>query len=136
MNAQLAPLTVPTCPYCWKCSVLVDGRAIYPGRPDLRQKLFWACVSCEAWVGCHPGTKAALGRLANASLRKLKHEVHEVFDPHWISAPDRKAARTRAYARLAQEMGLPPEQCHIGMFDEERCRAALAVVNQWNASQT
>ncbi len=34
-------------------------------------------------VGCHPGTKNSLGRLANAELRKWKSIAHRVFDPLW-----------------------------------------------------
>lgn len=60
----------PTCPYCGKDSVLVNGHVIYPHRPDLLEKKFYWCKPCDAYVGCHPGTANPLGRLANAELRR------------------------------------------------------------------
>ena len=109
------------CDYCGLEAFLVQGAGIYPHRPDLHDKLFWACQHCQAWVGCHPGTDEPLGRLANAELRKAKMAVHREFDPVWKS---RKVSRTKAYERLARAMGIDPEKCHIGMFDLDQCRAA------------
>lgn len=33
-------------------------------------------------------------------------------------------ARRRTYAFLAARLGIPPEDCHVGAFDLEQCRAA------------
>lgn len=117
------------CDYCGKEATLVTGMELYPHRPDLYYKPFWTCAPCEAWVGCHPNTDQPLGRLANAELRKAKMAVHRKFDPVWKS---RTVSRTKAYERLARAMGLTAEQCHIGMFDLEQCRAAAkAMANGW-----
>ena len=121
----------PTCPYCGAPSQLTSGVHIYPHRPDLAEKRFYECRPCAAYVGCHPGSTTPLGRLANAELRRWKQRVHAAFDPHWRRAKDPKHARTMAYARLAREMGIPPSECHTGIFDVERCRAALAVIQKW-----
>lgn len=118
------------CPYCQQPASLVGGRAIYPHRPDLYGKRFYQCVPCGAWVGCHDGTQRALGRLANAELRRAKQSVHAAFDPHWRGVK-KKHARFRAYRRLARELGIPMEECHVGMFDVERCKAALLLVQAW-----
>jgi len=122
--------TPPVCPYCGAPSQLTTGRHVYPHRPDLADKRFYECRPCGAYVGCHPGTDRALGRLANAELRRWKQRVHAAFDPHWRRARD-PYARSRAYRRLADDLGIPPAECHTGMFDIERCRAALAAIETW-----
>lgn len=126
---------VPCCPYCTGAAALVTGAEIYPHRPDLREKKFWACTPCDAYVGCHPPAKVKggglndgtvpLGRLANAELRGLKQRAHAAFDPLWRSGP---MSRTQAYAWLASALGTPPSKTHIGMFDEAQCRAVIEAV--------
>ena len=122
--------TTPICPYCGAPSQLTTGAHVYPHRPDLASKRFYECRPCGAYVGCHPGTERPLGRLANAELRRWKQRVHSVFDPFW-KLDRRSHARSLAYARLARDMGIPREECHTGMFDIDRCRHALAVMQTW-----
>jgi len=116
------------CAYCDTVAPLVFGREVYPHRPDLYAKPFYACHPCGAWVGCHPGTTKPLGRLANAELRRAKMGVHERLDPLWRSG---KAKRSTVYARLADRLGIAPQECHVGMFDIDRCRAATAILTSW-----
>lgn len=129
----------PICPYCSRPAVRVGGNVIYPHREDLHDKQFWLCEPCDAYVGCHaPGSYSwqggvkvvhtgsePLGRLADARLRRLKSHMHARFDPLWKS---RRIDRRGAYALLAQELAIPVEQCHIGMFDEELCLRALNLI--------
>jgi hypothetical protein len=82
----------------------------------------WECDGCQAWVGCHPGTWRPLGRLANHTLRKLKRQVHEAFDPIWKSGA---VTRGEAYHLLAVTMGLHDSQAHVGMMDEETAARAI-----------
>lgn len=122
------------CPYCDQSARLVDGLWVYPHRPDLKEKMFWMCDPCDAWVGCHKAKKKGgrgdgtipLGRLANSRLRKLKQEAHKVFDPLWKNGPFRN--RTMAYRWLAQQLKLSYADCHIGMFDDERCLQVIEIV--------
>ena len=123
--------TTLICPYCGAPAQLTTGRYVYPHRPDLAAKRFYACRPCAAYVGCHPGSDRPLGRLADEELRRWKRRVHAAFDPHWKTGGG--AARSRAYARLAREMGIPAAECHTGMFDLARCKAALTVVQGWGA---
>lgn len=117
----------PTCDYCGEKSERVTGRVIYPHRPDLYHKIFYRCPgTCDAYVGCHPGTDKALGRLANAELRRAKNEAHAAFDPIWRS---RTMKRAEAYRWLRHELGMTAEACHIGMFDVATCRRVVAAVN-------
>lgn len=113
------------CPYCCGEAELVTGQAIYPHRPDLAHKRFYRCHSCDAYVGCHPGTTKPLGRLANASLRQAKQRAHKSFDPLWKTG---RMKRGQAYAWLAQQLGIPKQDCHIGMFDEDTCERVVRIV--------
>ena len=119
------------CHYCNQPAKLVGGDVIYPHRPDLASKKFWHCAPCGAYVGCHPGTTRNLGILAKGELRTLKSRVHAAFDPIWRSKQKR---RSEAYAWLREGLGIPAEECHVGMFDEARCRAALAFLSSQSTS--
>lgn len=112
------------CDYCGNPAPLVTGREVYPHRPDLYAKRFYRCQPCGAWVGCHPGTRRPLGRLANAELRRAKMVAHEAFDPLWRNG---SGNRTSRYRWLAEQLGIKPEDCHIGMFDEAMCRRVVDV---------
>lgn len=104
----------------------------------------YACIPCDARVGVHRLTLKPLGRLADANLRALKIEAHEAFDPLWRDLANaypelpvdcipyhiHRIARTRAYEWLAREMGITPERCHIGAFDEAQCRRAVAIIER------
>lgn len=128
--------TPPSCPYCKAPARYLHSSAeIYNGR---NFGPVWACVPCDAWVGCHSGTTKPLGRLADWRLRRWKRAVHAVFDPIWQKrlelkrATDptytQKHARGGRYKRLAELMGIPRTECHIGMFDIQRCRHAIAII--------
>lgn len=139
----------PFCDYCGQPAVLVTGAAIYRGRPDLADLFFWQCAPCDAYVGCHregsgpPDGKRSdgtmpLGRLADAQLRMWKSNLHIVFDGHWkrqaagMSKNQARLLRNAAYARLAAALTIPVDQCHIGMFDIPRCKAAIAICRAWS----
>lgn len=124
--------TTLICPYCGAPSQLTTGAHVYPHRPDLAPKRFYECRPCGAYVGCHPGSDRPLGRLADAELRRWKQRVHAAFDPHWKIGRG-AYARSRAYARLARDMGIPAAECHTGMFDLARCKAALTAIQGWGA---
>ncbi|MDS4028615.1 MAG: zinc-finger-containing protein [Candidatus Contendobacter sp.] len=112
------------CPYCGAVAGKVNGRVIYPHRPDLYHKAFYQCPPCDAYVECHPGTDRPLGRLANAELRRAKSAAHAAFDPLWKQGP---WTRKQAYSWLAKQLGIAAEECHIGHFDIEQCRRVVTV---------
>jgi hypothetical protein len=126
---------VVICPYCDKPAKLATGADIYPHRSDLVDKVFWRCVPCDAWVGCHPkhrkwsptGT-TPLGRLANAELRREKQRAHAAFDPLWRSGEMR---RTEAYQWIAGQLGMSPANCHIGLLGVDGCKAVVAAVKEF-----
>ncbi len=116
------------CPYDLTKTVLVGSEEIYGS--DNYPGNYWLCPTCRAYVGCYAESDRALGRVANAELRKWKNRAHEVFDALWRkSAFDKRtsfsAARSRGYQWLSQQMKLPPEQTHIGMFDVKQCQTVV-----------
>jgi zinc-finger-containing domain len=98
----------------------------------------WACLDCDAWVGCHSGTHKPLGRLADKELRQWKMHVHRYFDPIWEARLARKRsadpkytkamARGGRYKALSLILGIPQQECHIGMFDVSRCCQAVEAI--------
>jgi hypothetical protein len=59
--------------------------------------------------------------------------AHALFDVFWKAAIVHRGwkkgrARGAAYAWLAEQMGIPPEECHIGMFDLDRCAKAIDIL--------
>ncbi len=116
------------CPYCQAEACQTIGTEIYPHRSDLAHLAFYICRACQAYVGCHKGTTNPLGRLANAELRKAKSLAHREFDPIWR---DGGMSRSEAYLFLSQELGIPPKECHIGMFDLAQCAKVSQVVQSY-----
>ena len=118
-----------TCQYCGLPAKLVGGNAIYPHRPDLQSLKFYLCRPCNAYVGCHEGTDRAKGSLADAPTREARKRAHAAFDPLWINAKNhRSKTRRNAYKWLSSALGIPAEQTHIGMFDEEMCNKVVQAV--------
>ena len=108
------------CPYCNGSTEYVDSSEVY----GKSYGMVYYCAPCRAWVGVHKGTDIALGRLANGELRKLKIEVHNNLDILW-KPEQRTMTRKQAYRWLADKMGLPIEETHIGMFSEDQCKEAI-----------
>ena len=130
-------MTNVICQYCRNTADRVTGREIYPHRKDLCGKIFYRCVDCDAYVGCHPGTAEPLGVLANAELRKWKQATHSAFDPIWMERLSKKKAadpkytkgmaRGGRYKKLAELLGISKTECHIGMFDVKTCKLAIEI---------
>lgn len=127
------PERVVLCDYCQREAEYIENSSvIYGAGRDFGP--VWRCAPCGAWVGCHrrksPGRWTPLGRLANAELRKAKSAAHAAFDPMWRAKMrrdgcDQSTARSAAYRWLSAVLGIPKEQCHIGMFDVEFCRQVV-----------
>lgn len=120
------------CPYCGEKVDLVNGRKIYPHRPDLENKMFYLCQPCNAYVGCHPRSTKPLGYLADSNLRKLRSYAHEFFDPLWKNKIFK--TRTKAYKWLSQGLGIPQEETHIAMFNEKQCNDVIKLVMEYRKS--
>ena len=106
----------PVCPYCGSITELRTGAEIYPRHPDLAGRLFYACVPCDAWVGCHDDGRP-LGTPANAALRAERRKTHQVFDRLWQGG---FMTRSQAYRLIAEWIG-DSENAHIGASTAETC---------------
>lgn len=65
-------------------------------------------------------------------IRQAKQDAHAAFDVLWRAKwkrdlCDKHEARGAGYRWLAEQLGIPAEQCHIGMFDVETCKRATAI---------
>lgn len=111
----------PICPYCQTRGVLIDSAELYHGKS---YGWAWNCPKCpRVYVGCHKGTQEPLGRMANAELRQAKMDAHASFDRLWKRG---MMSRSNAYRWLQRAMGMD-EPAHIGEFDLEQCRRAIAL---------
>ena len=126
------------CPYCGVNAELVDSTRVY--RRSYGK--LWLCQPCQAWVGVHKDSRSnrPKGSLAKESLRKLRIEAHAVFDPTWgellEQGVSRRKARKLLYTRLADSLGIDFDECHIGMFDEDRCKRAIKICLGWQKAAT
>lgn len=110
------------CDYCGQTAQFVNSSEVY----RVSYGMIYYCPACQAWVGVHKGTDKPLGRLANARLRELKKSAHKAFDPLWKRGAMK---RDQAYIWLAQQMAIPFDQAHIGLFDIAECQKAIKICN-------
>lgn len=118
------------CPYCNKETELVDSKEIYKNRS---YGFAYLCRDCNAYVGCHKGTKIPLGLPANEETRNWRMKAHAMFDPLWkvdttnnlITKSDR---RKLLYKQVSELMHLESYQTHIAMFNEEQCRILINLI--------
>lgn len=125
-------MSAPLCIECGETSRLVDGRTIYPHRPDLYDKWFYLC-RCGAYCGCHRGTKDALGYPAGALTRRARSAAHAAFDQLWQTGTFR---RGEAYGWLARKMKMTREECHIGMMTADEAKQVVALAQKLQATPT
>lgn len=111
------------CDYCGRRAEFVDSKVIY----GKSYGMVYLCRPCDAYVGVHKGSDVPLGRLANAELRYWKKAAHAAFDPLWQYGRF-KHHRNAAYRWLSDQMQLPVEKTHIGMFDIDQCKAAIQII--------
>jgi len=116
-------IKTPKCPHCNQLAKLVTGEVIYPHRPDLHDRHFYMCKECDAYVGCHRGTKYPLGQLANKKLRSLRMEAHEAFDEIWKG----RMSRSEGYKWLAFHMSMSATECHIGKMGVKNCWKVIKI---------
>lgn len=62
--------------------------------------------------------------LVSAETHKARSEAHKAFDPIWRNPPVKTWGVTRsvAYMLLAEELGIPPEECHMKLMSLEVAR--------------
>ena len=122
-NRVKNPLPVPEqCDNCASFDVRFTGNEAIYGKPYGEWPYVYFCPSCGAAVGCHPGTRIPLGRMADKKTRQLRAKAHQVFDPLWKSGA---MSRTEAYNLLARHLGIAYEQCHISQMNVEQLQYVI-----------
>jgi len=106
------------CNYCGRHAELHGGLAVYPDRKDLEDRQFWVCWSCDAWVGCKKDSDEPFGDLADEALRAARMAAHRAFDPIWEQD---LLTKREAYDWLADVLGIPREECKIGLMKLDDC---------------
>jgi DNA-directed RNA polymerase subunit RPC12/RpoP len=135
INKEIEIKSGKVCPYCSNPTDYVDSQEIYRTKS---YGMVYLCRPCSAYVGVHKGTDKALGRLANAELRKAKMDAHFWFDQIakteagvinsvWTEFVKGTSNRAKAYLWLSKMLGIHADDCHIGMFDEEMCKRVMEV---------
>lgn len=118
------------CGECGRPAEHVKGDVVYPHRPDLASKDFYRCA-CEAQVGCHPGTLEPLGRPAGKATRTARSRAHAHFDALYKAVgqrhPQGGSPRKRGYRWLSGKLGIPHDQCHIGMMDMATANSVVEI---------
>lgn len=123
------------CPYCHGTAELVTGEEVYPKFPALKEKLFYRCKPCGAYVGTH-GDGRPLGTLANAPLRKARLATHAAFDRLWRTG---LMSRPQCYRWMQEVLDITPDLAHIAMLNEDQCRklreASAKMLNHLNTTR-
>lgn len=57
-------------------------------------------------------------------IQKLRRQAHAAFDPIWQSG---RKSRTKAYRRLAFELGRPIQETHMSRMDEAALQRVIEV---------
>ena len=116
------------CRYCGGRVILTTSSAIH----GIGNDYIYLCTNCNAYVGCHRGTKRPLGKLANTVLRLKRQETHMVFDAFWRT---QGWTRTQAYAWLSRAMRLDPDDAHIGCFEMDECEQVIELCRNYKAEK-
>lgn len=99
------------CPYCGSIAILRDASYVY-GNKAKDGKLY-VCShfpQCNSYVGVHPGTTNAKGKLANKELRQKRIQAHRVFDQIWLN---HIFTKSEAYRWIADKFCLTAKEAHI-----------------------
>lgn len=126
-------LSIATCQLCGAPVEYTNNKVIY-GKPYGEWPMIYLCTNprCRAFVHCHPGSSTPLGTMANSVTRRMRKLAHFIFDPLWKQG---EMTRSDAYTWLAEQMEIPRDQCHIGMFDATQCQLVIDVVNKRNGNE-
>jgi len=105
-----------TCPDCGSRLVLRTGK----------YGPFWGCIRYPDCGGGHSAHRdgTPMGVPASAETRKLRVEVHNLFDQLW-RGPKRQMTRSQAYRLLALLLNVGPAKAHISQLTSQQCRALI-----------
>lgn len=114
------PLAVKAldCPACLQPMRLeASGQRYADGQP----KRYWCCRPCKL-SGRANKAGGLLGQLADARTRRARKRAHIALDRLWQGS---WMTRDDAYQMVADLMGLPDAEAHIGRFDGDQCHRLI-----------
>lgn len=118
-------MNIPTHP---KVCNLCGGKVVFQKNKKTNSGWCYHCSKCGAWVGTHKNDPTvALGTLANAETRKKRIQLHKFLDDFWKNHNERE----KLYQKLADELGIEKENCHIAQFDIVMLEKAEKILIQW-----
>lgn len=92
------------------------------GRPKARHTQYgWRRDCCGLWAW---GKNSPL---VDAETHQARSYAHKVFDSLWQSG---LVSRSRAYALLARELGIDPDECHMKTMDKHTARRVPAAAHE------
>lgn len=116
-----------------KCNIC-GGHVIYTevakvyGKRNLKFKTSgycYYCTRCRALVGTHKDRPdEAMGILANKEMSEMRQKSHDLFDKLWKNRKE----RTAMYQKLADELGIPFEECHFAYFDKQQLEKVYSIL--------
>lgn len=116
-----------------KCNIC-GGHVIYTevakvyGKRNLKFKTSgycYHCINCGALVGTHKDRPdEAMGILANKEMSEMRQKSHDLFDKLWKNRKE----RTAMYQKLADELGIPFEECHFAYFDKQQLEKVYSIL--------
>lgn len=111
------------CPYCGSTAILRSAEGIYHDNSE--DTLLYVCKNypqCDSYVRVHKGTKIPVGTMANHELRTLRRTAHQYFDRLYLSGI---MTKQEAYQWLADILGAPLKQAHIGYLGTYYCQVVI-----------
>lgn len=128
MNTTTFTPSITECTLCGGAVEFVNNKVVY-GKPFGEWPMIYRCTNpaCHAFVHCHPGSTTPLGTMADSYTRRLRKKAHHAFDRLWRNG---RMTRSDAYTWLAKRLGIPRDQCHIGLFDAAQCQRVIDAVGQ------
>lgn len=123
------------CPYCGSRAILRPASALGKTSPCYQGKEFYVCARyprCDSYVAAHERSRLPMGTLANAPLRRKRHDTHLAFDRLW---KDGYMTIDEAYRWLQVQLGIPKTEAHIAMFSEYRCEQVIRLCSAFTAAQ-
>ena len=120
-----------------KCNIC-GGHVIYMkvdkvyGKNNLKYQTSgycYRCINCGALVGTHKARPdEAMGILANREMSEMRQKSHALFDKLWKNGKQ----RTAMYHKLADELGIPFEECHFAYFTMEQLEKVYSIlIKMW-----
>ena len=107
---------------------LCGGKVSYLKSSKYKSGFMYSCDNCHAQVGTYPKNKTvAMGTLADSETRELRLRVHKLIDRFWTS----QTGRSKKYKKLAEELGIEIDNCHIAYFDKETLIKAEQILLKW-----